>query len=72
MPINVPLDEMTLPAKMELLEALWDDLSRSPDSLPSPDWHREVIEERVRLVQSGEEKFSDWADAKEEIRRRVE
>ena len=56
---------------MELMEALWDDLSRSPEKLESPDWHEAVLQERRQRIQSGEETFSDWAAAKEEIRRRV-
>jgi hypothetical protein len=62
---------MTLPSQMELLEALWDDLSRTPDKLESPDWHREVLEERRQRLQSGEETLSDWETAKQDIRRRV-
>jgi hypothetical protein len=56
---------------MELLEALWDDLSRTPDLLESPEWHRGVVEERRRRLKAGEETLSDWTDAKEEIRRRI-
>ncbi len=71
MPVDLPLHQMTLPSKMELLEALWDDLSRTPDKLESPDWHREVLEERRQRLQSGEETLSDWETAKQDIRRRV-
>ena len=71
MPVTLPLHEMSLHSKMELMEALWDDLSRSPEKLESPDWHEAVLQERRQRIQSGEETFSDWAAAKEEIRRRV-
>jgi len=56
---------------MELLEALWDDLSRAPDQLESPEWHKGVLDERRRRLQTGEETLSDWETAKEDIRRRV-
>ena len=71
MPVTLPLHEMSLHSKMELMEALWDDLSRSPEKLESPDWHEAVLQERRQRIQSGEETFSDWAAAREEIRRRV-
>ena len=62
---------MSLPEKLELFETLWDDLSRQPQQLQSPAWHKDVLEERRRRVQSGEETFSDWEDAKNEIRKRT-
>ncbi|HSI14033.1 MAG TPA: addiction module protein [Chthoniobacter sp.] len=39
------------------------------DAFESPAWHREVLEERERLIASGEARFIDWEQAKEEIRR---
>ena len=71
MPVELPLQEMSLPDKLELLEALWDDLSRRPDKLPSPEWHKDVLEERRQRVQAGLETFSDWETAKQDIRRRI-
>ncbi|MEO7319969.1 MAG: addiction module protein [Chthoniobacteraceae bacterium] len=71
MPVDLPLEEMTLPDKLQLLEVLWNDLSRKPEKLPSPDWHKDVLEERRQRVQSGEETFSDWETAKQDIRKRI-
>ncbi len=63
------LDEMSVPEKLQLMEALWQDLSRKEEIIESPEWHREVLEERERLIASGEARFIDWEQAKEEIRR---
>ena len=71
MPVDLPLREMSFPDKLQLLETLWDELSRSPDELPSPEWHKDVLDERRRRVQAGEETFSDWESAKQDIRRRI-
>jgi len=71
MPVDLPLQTMSIPDKLELLEALWDDLSRSPDQIPSPEWHKDVLEERRQRVQSGQETFSDWEAAKQDIRKRI-
>jgi hypothetical protein len=60
---------LTLPEKLQLMEALWDDLTRKPDEFESPAWHKEVLEECRRKAESGEEKFSDWEAAKADIRR---
>ena len=69
MPVEVPLDQMTLSEKLPLMESLWDDLSRNVGDFPSPQWHQKVLTERRRRAESGEEQFSDWESAKEDIRR---
>lgn len=50
---QLPLDTMTLAEKLETMEALWADLSKTPQQLPLPQWHGEVLEERRRLVKEG-------------------
>ncbi len=62
---------MTLEEKLQAMEALWDDLSRSPDTLESPAWHEDVLRERQQLIDSGEASFMDWEQAKAHIRSRA-
>ena len=71
MSVTLPLNEMTITEKLQLMEALWEDLSRNADALESPEWHRDVLEERERRITSGEARFSDWEEAKADIRRQV-
>jgi hypothetical protein len=72
MPIDLPLEKMTLADKLEVMELLWADISRQPTQLPSPDWHKDVLDERRRLVAAGKLTFLDWdtaiADLREELR----
>lgn len=60
MSIDLPLHQMTLADKLEAMELLWADLSRTPGDLPSPAWHAEVLAERRRQAERGELKFVDW------------
>ena len=71
MPVTLPLSDLSVSEKLRLMEALWEDLSRNADSIESPDWHREVLEEREERIASGEAHFSDWEQAKADIRKRV-
>ncbi len=68
MSISLPLESMTLADKLEAMELLWTDISRQPEELPSPDWHKEVLNERRRMVEAGELKFLDWDTAIAELR----
>ena len=71
MHVELPLDQMTLADKLEVMETLWADLSRRPEALPSPDWHKEELHRRKRLVEEGRLKFLDWETAFRELRREV-
>jgi len=71
MHIQLPLDEMTITDKLDVMETLWADLARRSAELPSPDWHREVLLERKRLAEEGKLKFLDWDDAIAQLREEV-
>ncbi len=65
------IEDMTPAQKIELMEALWKNMSRNPDEIESPDWHRQVLEERERALAKGEIEFMDWDEAKAYIRKRT-
>jgi len=69
MDIVLPLKEMTVAEKLQLMEVLWEDLSRNPEDVPPPAWHEEVLAEREKRIESGQTHFSDFADAEERLRK---
>ena len=71
MAVTLPLDEMTTKEKLEAMELLWQDLAGSPEALESPDWHREILNERRQRVADGTARFLDWEKAKAEIRDKI-
>ncbi len=71
MAVVLPLDQMTLPEKLQLMEYLRDNLSRASTSMESLVWHEEILDDWLAKAQSGQEMFTDWETAKDEIRRRV-
>lgn len=71
MRVQLPLDQMTLADKLEVMEAVWADLAKQPQDMPSPDWHRDVLLERKRLVEEEKLKFLDWETAINELRKEV-
>lgn len=71
MSINLPLQEMTLREKLAVMELIWEDLVRTLDSIESPAWHRDVLEEREQRIAEGTSQFTDWEKAKLEIRNKL-
>lgn len=70
MHVTLPLDQMSIAEKLQAMESLWESLSQS-GQMPSPEWHREVLEEREKRVQAGLEKPIDWETAKKDLRKRL-
>ena len=68
----LPLDEMTTADKLRALEQLWDDLCRTPESIPSPSWHADVLRAREKRIDEGSSHFVDWSEAKQKIRDSVQ
>ena len=69
--VDLPLSDYSYEQKLDLLEILWDDLTRNETVLKSPDWHQEILKDRGQTVSSGRVKVSDWKELKERIRRNV-
>jgi hypothetical protein len=53
------------------MEKLWDDLCQDPESIPSPNWHKEVLEAREKEINEGKAKFTSFNKAKERIRDQI-
>jgi hypothetical protein len=64
----VQLNEMSVSEKIGLMEEIWDDLARNVPAYSPPDWHMNVLSERKALQEAGEVGFTDWDQAKKEIR----
>ena len=62
---------LPLPEKLALLEAVWSELASDPDTVEVPDWHKDILDERQRLLEQGSAQVLDWELAKEQINRMV-
>ena len=72
MELVLPLKEMTVAEKLQLMEVLWDDLSRSPEDVPSPAWHGEVLAERQRLIDEGKAKFLSLDEFRQSLQKEIQ
>jgi len=69
--IDLPLSKLTFDQKLNLLESIWDDLTRNEKKLESPVWHKEVLEDREKALLAGAVEVRDWEKAKERIKNNV-
>ena len=64
MSVDIQLDRLSVAEKVQLLESVWQSLCARPCDVKSPEWHREVLEERRRRLEVGRATISAWPDAK--------
>ena len=59
---------MTRTEKLSMMEALWDDLSRDPVGIVSPEWHEQALREAEHAVADNRAGFISWDAAKQTLR----
>lgn len=59
-----PARQVSLAEKLEAMEALWADLSRTPADVPVPQWHRDVLKARLESPAT----WLDWEQVKASLR----
>lgn len=53
------------------LEQLWEDLSGTPEQVPSPAWHGETLAERERRIADGTARFVSLEEVLARVRKTV-
>ena len=71
MSFSLPLKDMSLHEKLSAMESLWEDLARTPETIESPAWHKDILDERRQRVTDGSSRFVDWETAKTDIRNKL-
>jgi putative addiction module component (TIGR02574 family) len=44
------LAKLSMDERLALLELVWESILADSDQIPAPDWHREVVRERLRAM----------------------
>ena len=69
--VDLTLSELSFAEKLNLMEALWADLTRDETELKSPAWHETVLKDREEAFAAGKVSASDWEQAKKRIKKKV-
>lgn len=60
--------DLPLHEKLRMMEALWDGIAPQEAALEVSQWHKDLLDDRERLIQEGKAKFIDWDTAKQQIK----
>jgi len=69
--VDLPVSQLSLAQKLDLMETLWAELSRDEKALKSPAWHETVLKDREEAFVAGKATLSDWEQAKKRIKKKV-
>jgi len=62
------IDKLELSEKLQLVEAIWDDIARHNDLLPLPEWQKAELDKRQPFYANGGMKTRDAYSVHEVIR----
>jgi len=51
--------------KLQIMEALWDDLRANADAVLMPGWQKELLDARRKAVCEGHERVLEWDEVKD-------
>ena len=69
-PIPPPgFDDLSVEEKVDYVQALWERIAARPETVPVPDWHRDVIRERLENDEAERAGGGDWNEFREEVHR---
>lgn len=63
------IEKMSLDERLQTMELLWASLARTPDEVPSPDWHGDVLAKRMAKIDRGEAEFLTIPELKERLQK---
>lgn len=68
LPIPPPgFDELPVEEKVLYVEALWDRISAAPEEVGVPDWHRQLLSERLAEYRNDPEAGRSWREVRDEL-----
>ena len=53
--------------RIAYVQALWDFIAQSPEEIPVPDWHKEILEERLAEFRENPREGLTWEEVKKRI-----
>jgi putative addiction module component (TIGR02574 family) len=60
-------DELSVEDQIEYVQELWDKITSRQEKVPVPDWHLEIIEERLTRYRENGMEGRTWEEFEEDL-----
>jgi putative addiction module component (TIGR02574 family) len=64
-------DDLPVEEQIDYVQSLWERIAAKPEEAPVPEWHREVLEERLAARETNPEPATPWVEVREKIRSKL-
>lgn len=61
---TIEIKNMSITERLQIMEALWDSLLYEESEMESPEWHRDILEDRKRKIEEGKAEFISLEELK--------
>lgn len=58
------IKNMSIEERLETMEQIWESLVENEQDIPSPEWHKELLDERVKKIEDGTAEFISLEELK--------
>ncbi len=68
LPVPPPgFDELNIDEQIEYVQALWDRIAAKEDRVAVPDWHREILDERLADLEASPAASRPWEEVRADL-----
>ena len=68
LPIPPPgFDDLNIDEQIDYVQALWDRIAAKEDRVPVPDWHREILDERLADLEANPDAGRPWEEVRADL-----
>ena len=60
-------DALSIDDQIDYVQSLWDRISAHPEDVPVPDWHRDIINDRLAAHRATQDPAKEWDEIEREI-----
>ena len=63
---------LSIDERIEYIQSLWDQVSADPTGVPIPEWHQEVLHQRIRDQRDNPDTGEPWSTVRERLERKLD
>lgn len=64
-------DDLSVEEQIDFVQSLWDRIAATPEQVPVPEWHQQILRERLASYKANPGAGRPWADVRAELERKL-
>ena len=60
-------DALSIDEQIDYVQSLWDHIAARPEEVPVPDWHREILGERLAAHRAEDGHGKEWEEFEQDL-----